>query len=83
MGFLLGSSQCHVESSWVVQEADALVLIGSHARQNNVVLLSALKSVHTGDFHLLKQIKRWIRGRLETVEQRVFGKIILGGNECP
>lgn len=29
--FLLGSGQRHVQTSWVVQEANSLVLVGSHA----------------------------------------------------
>lgn len=60
---LLGSGQCHIETSRVVQEADALVLVGSHARQNDEVLLSALESVHTGDFHLLKQDRKRMWGQ--------------------
>lgn len=47
------TSQCNVEASGVVEEADALVLIGPHTRQDDEVLLSALKSVHTCNFHFL------------------------------
>lgn len=61
MGSLLGSGQRHIETPWVVQEADALVFIGSHTRENDEVLLSALECIHTGNFHLLQQDKRRMR----------------------
>lgn len=51
--FLLGSGQRYVETTWVIQEADALVLIGTNTRQDDEVLLSALEGVHAGNFHLL------------------------------
>lgn len=49
------TSQCNVETSGIVEETDALVLIGPHTRQDDEVLLSALKSVHTRNFHFLHQ----------------------------
>lgn len=51
--FLLGSCQCHVETTWVIQEADPLVLIGTHTWQDDEVLLSALEGVYAGNLHLL------------------------------
>lgn len=51
---LLGSGQCHVESTRVIQEADALMFIGTDARQDNEILLPALESIHAGNFHLLQ-----------------------------
>lgn len=51
--FLLGSGQRHVETPWVIQEADALVLIGTYTRQDDEVLLSALEGIYAGNFHLL------------------------------
>ena len=61
--FLLGSGQRHVETTRVVQEADALVFIGTDTRQDDEVLLSALEGVHAGNFHLLHGDKR---GRLHS-----------------
>lgn len=51
--FLLGSGQRHIETTWVIQEANALVLIGTNTRQDDEVLLSALESIHAGNLHLL------------------------------
>lgn len=51
--FLLCSGQRHIQTTWVIQEADALVLIGTNARQDDEVLLSALEGVHASNFHLL------------------------------
>lgn len=48
-----GSGERHIKTPGVVEEADALVLIGPHARQDDEVLLSALEGVHAGYFHLL------------------------------
>lgn len=47
------SSERHIKTSRVVEEADALVLIGPHAGQDDEVLLSALEGIHTGYFHFL------------------------------
>ena len=52
---LLGSGQRHVETTRVIQEADALMLIGTDTRENDEVLLSALEGVHAGNFHLLQR----------------------------
>lgn len=51
--FLLGSGQRHIETTRVIQEANALVLIGTHTRQDDEVLLSALEGIYAGNFHLL------------------------------
>lgn len=51
---LPGSGQRHIETTWVVQEADALVLISSDTRQDDEVLLPALERIYTGDLHLLQ-----------------------------
>lgn len=48
-----GSSERHIKTSRVVEEANALVLIGPHAGQDDEVLLSALEGIHTGYFHFL------------------------------
>lgn len=48
-----GSGERHIETAGVVEEANALVLVGPHARQDDEVLLSALEGVHAGYFHLL------------------------------
>lgn len=38
-----GTGQGHIQTPGVVQEADALVLVGAHARHHNQVLLPALE----------------------------------------
>lgn len=54
---LPGPSERHIETSGIIEEADALVLIGPDTGQDDEVLLSALKGVHAGYFHLLQ--KEW------------------------
>lgn len=49
----LGSGQRHVETTRVVQETDALVLVCTNTRQDDEVLLSALEGIHAGNLHLL------------------------------
>lgn len=48
-----GPSERHVETSGIIEKADALVLIGSHTGQDDKVLLSALKGIHAGYFNFL------------------------------
>lgn len=58
---LLCSGQSHVQTPGVVQEADALVLIRTHTRQDDEIFLSALEGIYAGYFHLLygnKQTKK-------------------------
>lgn len=50
---LPSSGQCHVEAPRVIEEADALVLVGADTRQDDEVLLPALERVHAGNLHLL------------------------------
>jgi hypothetical protein len=50
---LLCSCKCYVKSSWVVEEPDALVVIGTDAGEHNEILLTALERIHTGYFNLL------------------------------
>lgn len=45
-----------VETSGIVQETNALMLITSNAAENNVILLSSLESVHTGHFDFFIKI---------------------------
>lgn len=52
-GRLPCSSQRNIQTSGIVEETDALVLVGPHTRQDDEVLLSALKGVHTCNFHFL------------------------------
>jgi len=40
------TGQGDVETARVIQETDALMFVGTHARENDVVLLSALEGVH-------------------------------------
>lgn len=53
---ILCSGQRNVETSRVVQEPDALVLVAPDTGQNDVVLLSALESINAGNFDLLVEI---------------------------
>ena len=52
----LSSGQSHVQTARIRQEPDALVVIGTDAGKNDVVLLSTLESVHRGDFDLLVRL---------------------------
>lgn len=52
---LPSASQRNIETSGIVQETDALVLVGPHTRQDDKVLLSALKGIHAGNFHFLRK----------------------------
>lgn len=52
-GAVPGPGERHVETSGVIKETNALVLIGSHTGENDEIFLSALESIHTGDFHFL------------------------------
>lgn len=49
------SGEGHIETPRVIQEPDALVLVGTHTGQDNEVLLPALEGVHTGNLHFLKE----------------------------
>ncbi|RUS20189.1 hypothetical protein BC937DRAFT_86210 [Endogone sp. FLAS-F59071] len=53
---VFGSGQRNVQSPWVVQETDALMLIAPHQAQNDVILLPALKGINAGNLDLLVQI---------------------------
>lgn len=55
MGYLPCTSQCNIETSGIVEETDALVLIGPHTRKDDEVLLSALECIHTCNFHFLQK----------------------------
>lgn len=57
---LLCSGQSHIQTPGVVQEANALVLIGTNTRQDDEIFLSALEGIYAGYFHLLhkKQNKK-------------------------
>ena len=46
----LGPGEGHVQSAGVVEEPDALMLVGADAGQDDEVLLTALESIHTGHF---------------------------------
>ena len=63
MSDALGSGERHVESAWVVQEADALVLVGAHTRQHDEVLLASLEGVHARYLDLLHIVKAQIAKR--------------------
>ena len=54
---VFSASQCHVQSSGIVQESDALVFVRSHARHDYYVLLSALERVDAGHLDLLVQLR--------------------------
>lgn len=47
---VLGTSESDVESSRIVEETNSLVLVGAHARDNDVVLFTTLERIYTGDF---------------------------------
>lgn len=49
------SGEGHIETPGVIQEPNALVLVGTHTGQNDEVLLPALEGIHTGNLHFLKE----------------------------
>ena len=51
-----GPRQRHVQPARIVQETDALIFVGSHARHDDEILLSTLESIHTGYFNILQSI---------------------------
>ena len=48
----LGTGEGHIKPAGVAEEANALVIIGADAGQNDVVLLAALEGVHAAHLHL-------------------------------
>ena len=53
---ILGSRQSHIQTPRVVQETNALMLITPDTAENDVILLSSLESIDTGNFDLFVQI---------------------------
>ena len=53
---VLCASESNVETSRVVKKPNALVLVGPHARQDDVVLLTSLECVDRGDLELFVQL---------------------------
>lgn len=51
--FLLCSCKCHIQTSRVVQETDALMFIRPDTRQDDEILLPTLEGINTGHFNLL------------------------------
>lgn len=49
------SGEGHIETPGVIQEPNALVLVGTHTGQDDEVLLPALEGIHTGNLHFLKE----------------------------
>lgn len=79
-----GSGESHIQTSGVIEEADALVLIGPHTGQDDEVFLPALKCIHTCDFHLLWKEYSWLHNSSAAnvelksdVSQGVKGHVIL------
>lgn len=52
----LSASQRHIQTSRVSQEPHVLISIRSNTRQYDVVFLTTLISIHTGDFNLIISI---------------------------
>ena len=46
----LGPGESHIESACVVEETDALMLVGADAGEDDEVFHPALESIHTGHF---------------------------------
>ena len=51
----LGTCESDVETAWVVQEPDSLVVVRTDTRKHNVVLLASLERIDRGNFNLLVQ----------------------------
>mmetsp|Transcript_9120 Transcript_9120/g.10530 ORF Transcript_9120/g.10530 Transcript_9120/m.10530 type:complete len:347 (-) Transcript_9120:1219-2259(-) len=50
------TGQRNVQTPWIVQESNPLVLVGANTRQDNVILFSALEAVHTCYLNLFIQL---------------------------
>lgn len=66
------TGQSDVQAAGVVEKPDPLVIVSSHAGQDNVVLLTSLECINTSYLHLL-------------VEFHIEGTTVLhvGHDECP
>src|SRR5947209_15027132 len=50
---IFGSRHGHIQAPWIAQEANALVVVRSHARQHNEIFLSALECINRCNLDLL------------------------------
>ena len=48
------SGKSHIETTWVVQESDALMFIGTDTREHYEVFLTALERINTGNLYVLQ-----------------------------
>ena len=53
MSDVLGPGQRNVQTTRIVEKADALVLVGTHARQYDEVLLATLERIDAGHLDFL------------------------------
>lgn len=54
---VLGTRQGHVQPSWIVEEPNALVLVGAHASEDDVVLFATLERIDAGNFQFFVQLR--------------------------
>jgi hypothetical protein len=55
---VLGTGQSDVQTTRILEEADTLVLVRTHARHNDQVFLATLEGVHAGNFNGLKNVNK-------------------------
>ena len=53
---ILRSCECNIQTPRIVQESNALMLIASHAAEDDIVLLTTLKGIHACDFDFFVKI---------------------------
>ena len=53
---ILCTSESNIETPWVIQKANTLMLVASDAAEDDVILLPSLESIHTGNFDLFVEV---------------------------
>ena len=53
---IFSSRESNVQSSWIIQKTDPLVIITSHATEDNVIFLTSLESIDARNFNFLIEI---------------------------
>ena len=50
---ILRTSQSDVETPWIIQETNALVLVAPHTAEDDIILFTTLESVDASHFNFL------------------------------
>ena len=76
---VLGPCQGHVQSAWVIQEADAGGFVAPYTREEDEVFLASLETVDRGNFNLL--VKLWVELALLLHEAEDEGPLAFVGRD--